>query len=561
MKKWAPVMLAAALVAGCSAVPTSGPVNRGPVLQGSDDAGVIRVIARPPVQGMDAVAIVRGFLAASASLADVSVARQYLTTVAAKSWNADQVSVVRGVIDVTAINETSVTVGGVLDGVVDSKDRWKVAAPASRLNVSMQLTKERGQWRIASLPNGLIISRTAADRALRSYDVYYFDPSFRTLVPEPVAVPVLGAGLATKLIRRLLEGPSDFLAPSVATAFPEGTRLALESVPVINGVARVELTQEVLTADDGTRQALSAQIVRTLAPVPGVSAVRITVEGTPLPVTGTTALQSINAWAQFGPDVESADPRGYAVTSGNPTSFDLGKEPKPAPVVAAGSSRAVEFDISDDSKRVAVVSERRDALLTGTVNGRETAVYRAANLASPQVLRDAVWVVQRGVGLISVSGSGAVGVPVTSETGESLDTALTSVRVSRDRTRVALIVRQDGRARLLLARIENVGGTPKVLGAHRIENTFSDIVDVAWASASRLSVIVPFGAGSSRLVSVPLGLGATDAIDVPAGTFRVAAAPGKPLLIGVVTTGQPAILMRAANRWSSLVAGTEPVYP
>ena len=70
----------AALVAGCASIPTASTVRQGDeVLSGGQDDPFIRVLARPPVDGMSQRQIVAGFLEASASFdGDHEVARQYL---------------------------------------------------------------------------------------------------------------------------------------------------------------------------------------------------------------------------------------------------------------------------------------------------------------------------------------------------------------------------------------------------------------------------------------------------------------------------------------------------
>ena len=85
------VALLAAVCLGataCSGVPTSGPIEEGPVVAVAGQDQFIRVIARPPVAGMAPEDLVRGFQEASAS-ADNSyfVAREYLTGKAAATWD------------------------------------------------------------------------------------------------------------------------------------------------------------------------------------------------------------------------------------------------------------------------------------------------------------------------------------------------------------------------------------------------------------------------------------------------------------------------------------------
>jgi hypothetical protein len=559
--RWVSVAGAALLgmmLGSCAGVPTDGSIQRGPLIGVADDPGVIRVIARPPAPGMEPLEIVRGFLAANAGLTDVSIARQYLAPEISSRWDpADSISVIRGAVEIAEINDTSFVISGALDGTVDRRGRWAVVNTGQEIEAPLSLALINSQWRIVSVPDGLILTRTAADRALRTYSLQYFDPEFRTLVPDAIVVPALGRGLATTLIRRLLEGPSDWLAPAVATAFPDGTRLAFESVPVIGGIAQVELTDDVLVADANSRRALSAQIVRTLAPVAGVSSVRITVAGTPLAIPGVGAVQSIGDWAEFVPDREVGPPVAFGLANGSVVSFPTaGGEGS----VLLDDPRVAEFDVDSRGVTIVAVTDRRDTVIRAT-DGVVERIHTGANLASPQIVRGGIWVIERGVGVVSLTRNGSAAVPVTAEDGQSLDALVGTLRVSPDGTRALLILRVEGRSRLLMARVEASGGTLRLTGARRVESTFGEVLDAAWFGASRLAVLTTAGAAGARLITMPLGLSQGDGVDVPAGTTRVAAAAGRALLIGRTDPDVNELLIRTAGRWVVLGGATQPVYP
>ncbi len=83
----AAVALAAALLTGCSSLPTSGPVRAGRDLQADRDDVGVRVIGQPPVPGSRPQDIVRGFLQAGADFVnDHAVARLYLAPAARERW-------------------------------------------------------------------------------------------------------------------------------------------------------------------------------------------------------------------------------------------------------------------------------------------------------------------------------------------------------------------------------------------------------------------------------------------------------------------------------------------
>ena len=91
-RRLAPVLLAGAalLLAGCSQIPTSGPIERGDEVRAVVDEPAVRVLPRDPVAGQTQREVVAGFLEASASFEnDHEVARRFLTPEAAAEWNAN----------------------------------------------------------------------------------------------------------------------------------------------------------------------------------------------------------------------------------------------------------------------------------------------------------------------------------------------------------------------------------------------------------------------------------------------------------------------------------------
>ncbi|MEY3733962.1 MAG: hypothetical protein RL347_1321, partial [Actinomycetota bacterium] len=276
------------LLAACATIPTSGPIEQGAEV-GIEDAGqVIRVIARPPQPDMTPTQIVSGFLQASASFEDDhAVARQYLTPSAAATWDpSSSVDVYDGVPTIVPDGLTDVDMTATRVGGIDGQGHYDVGTPGALVDITFQMEFVSGNWRIATPPQGLVLSRSDVERAFRVYDVYFLDPSFSTLVPDARYFPIDGPTPATAITRALLSGPTEWLAPAVRTGFPDGTTLAVDAVPVVDGTARVDLDPQVRLADEATRRAFSAQLVWSLRQVPGVRALDLNAGGQVLDVPG-----------------------------------------------------------------------------------------------------------------------------------------------------------------------------------------------------------------------------------------------------------------------------------
>ncbi len=374
-----------------------------------------------------------------------------------------------------------------MSGTIDDAGQYSVAAPGTPLKASYGVAQVAGEWRISSLPNGLVLTPGDIDRGYRTFNLYYFTRDFSTLVPDPVTVPLSGSGLPTQLVRGLLAGATSWLAPAVRTAFPEGTRLALDSVPVRDGVAEVALTDEVLTADDATRQALSAQLVWTLRQLPDVTGVRMSVGGQTVSVPGVGPVQPVDSWATYDPDVLPDAALAYAAEPRGLVSIDV-----EGAIAVVGKSRPeiLRPAVSLDSTRVAGVGADGASLWEARLGADQTASrrYVGTDLSTPSWDRlGAIWFVDRGRGLVRVRNGVATVVPVMGLPKGVREVDLTAVAVSRDGTRMALLVRRGTRVEPLVARLENTAESVRVSAPQRIESVITEAVDLAWQDADTLA--------------------------------------------------------------------------
>ena len=299
--------LAGFVLSACSGIPSSGPIEQGPTVESTEQANAIRVIAPPPRSGMTPEQVVEGFLVASASAGDdYGVARQYLTTEASARW----VPVTADVSDAAgmrlsrscsggACRESAsaasgrtevVRATGIEVGRIDASGHYTTIVPRSRVRHDFRLVQDAGNWRISSPPKGLVLTVADVERGYRNHSVYFLDPERRVLVPDVRWFPLGRSSQPVTAVRALLAGPSQWLAPAVRTAFPPGTSLSRDSVPVQDGVETVDLSPEALGADDSQRRAMAAQLTWTLTRLGDVAGVVITVSGQPYQVPGAAAL-------------------------------------------------------------------------------------------------------------------------------------------------------------------------------------------------------------------------------------------------------------------------------
>jgi hypothetical protein len=574
MKRILGLAMSGILLAGCGSiagvpqaftaqVPTSGPIQQGAQVSGSNVDQFIRVIARPPSPGMTATQIVQGFLEASASFdGNHAVAREYLTPEASARWNSSsQVVVYEGA---PSLSESgpSVQVRTTQVGRIASNGRYEVDAPGTEATATFRIVETDAGLRIDGLPNGLLLSQTDVDRAFRSYALYFFNPTFEILVPDARMLPVVGPGLATTLVLRLLDGPNAWLQPAVRTGFPEGVDLNIDAVLIDGGIARVDLSSSVQLADDAARRALSQQLVWTLRQLPDVQAVDITAAGQPFFVPGVGNPQSRDAWPEVDPAGLPPEAAAYvASTIGVRRLTDDGTIPIPG---QAGTREPLLTDIavSLDASRIAGV-DVDGRVWSGTVSAGST-LFEFDELPSPASLdydgSVNVWAVDAAGTLALYSPSGRAFAIALEGLAES--DILTAAVPSRDGTRAALLIANGPRSYVAVARIVRASATGRVgisvQAPIRVESRLVEAVDVAWSSADSLAVLGSESAGSLQVFEVNIGRGSLIAQGAPEGPVSLAAAPGFPTL---VAAADGVVYDNTTGSWSGRVNATSPTYP
>jgi hypothetical protein len=548
MKRLLIAILSAGVLAACAQVPTSGPIVE--VDQPVADVATtsfVRVLARPPQPGMTPTEIVQGFLDAASGFEDGhAVAKEYLTAPAARQWNPQAGVRVYGndTESLSSPSESTVAMTASQVGLISARDQYLQSPPDSTLSVQFDLVRIGPDWRISRAPQGLLLSRAAVERSYREYETYFVAAPGGILTPDPVLVASSQRDVTADLVESLLAGPSRWLAPAVQTGFPAGTRLL--SLRVADGVATVDLSAAVLTADEQARQQLSAQLVWTLRQVAGIVAVEITAEGQPVEVPGAPTPQPRTAWAEYDPDGLSAEATYSFVREGGVLTLDAANAPVPVAGPAGTSPPQVRDPlVSLDETAIAATDEQGRVLTAALEQGSRWRTGPVAGTRGGSWDRTGLlWVAtDQGVQVIDVLGAR----PVTSTLG-----GITSVQISRDGARAAVLA--GGIAYLM--RVDR-SADPPALVAPRILAT-GPVRAAAWASATRVALLtVP--QGQPPLVStIDLGLLTVGQLGGPPRARTVTAAPDRPILSG---TADGRIWYFNGTTWIPATTGRQPRYP
>lgn len=559
------MLLSALVLTGCSLptsitaqVPTSGPIEQGEKVSTTDQSQFIRVIAQSPQAGMSPVQIVQGFLEASASLeGDHQIAREYLTPQASVRWQpGDEVRVFDGPVTY-ATRENAVTMNALQVATIDEQGSYRLTETGRTMTAGFVLAQVAGEWRIKTLPQGLQLSKSDVDRTYRSMPVYFFDQSMRHLVPDARMIPLYGPAQATTLTRYLLEGASDWLAPAVRTGVPQGVGLNLESVPVVNGVAQVDLSEAASTATDEQRVALSKQVLWTLKQLFEVRAVSITTNGRPFPVPGVVSPTPRTAWPEMNPDAMPVTAAAY-VAQGTGVVRIAGTGPGVEAVPGAASTTALsKLAVSPDQRELAGITGDGVLVHGGLSKGDELASIRGIRpLSAPQFdAAGEIWVVDRSLGLVRIDSAGVV--HRVEVAGLLKGSRLLAAVPARDGSRAALIVRTGVTTTALIARVVRTDVAVSVEAPLRIADALIGVADIAWANADGVLVLAADGETVGAM-QIELGDGATIRYGAPEGSRGLAAAPG---LDHLIISGDGRILAFRTGSWQPVATGEWAAYP
>lgn len=554
-------LLAAALVtAACAEIPTSGPVVAGePVRQASPDP-YVRIDVAPPQRGADQLGIVKGFVEAMTSYKPTyPEARLFLTPAAASAWEpAESITVHVGAIPtIEAVDATHVKVSYTVSGTVGADGSYTAATPGETQEFVVETEQVDGEWRITDPPPGVVMSEFHFFREFEAHNLYFFDPTYTVLVPDPVYIPRNGQP-ATLLAQALLRGPSEWLAPAVRTAFPEGTALSVRGVPVKDDTARVELTDQPSVAPVEQRERMAAQLAWTLAGVPQISGVDVTAGD--IPLYGDATLTPESELRRYDPAVLPRQSALYALSPDGVVTIesDGGATPVPGPLGELPGLR--EVAVNTGGNRAVVVDASGAEVLVGTFGDDESIQPIATGGEFSSLSWDRtglIWAVDHagdGGQIVALKPDGQV-VPVTADELAGHD--VEKVSVSLDGTRIAAVI--DGVAHVgTVVRDPGTGDDVAISGLRRV-GPDAQTLDVAWVDPDKLAVLVrapeqdpqPYVVGLSGAVSAQRGT-------VP-GAVGVAAAPGYRLV--VVTADDAMLAQDSAAQWRQFGTGHAPAYP
>lgn len=441
----------AVLGAGCASLPsTSDPHVLRPY---SPDAASVPVIT--PEAGREPDLLLRDFYSASAiPSSDYKAARAFLTDDAASAWEPTDETLVVDRIGMTTLAGGSAThrsfsVRGSVVGALGTGGAFR--PERSTYEATIDLDQQNGQWRISSLPAGVVLERTELRNQYQPYNLYFYDNVGKELVADRRWVYTRRETLPSALISLLMDGPTQRLQPAVPSILPAGASFTgfNDGAYTFAGFGGVS---------DEDRAHFASQVVWTLASAGISGPFTLLADGAPL-VADAKSL-STDDFVEISPLVEAAgETEMYSLTGGSISHVD-GQTVTPVEGLMGTAGDVQSADITNDGEWAAVfrpgatgapgaggASGGGEAVLrAGTFVTAPRELLKAGTITRPSFEPDAaaVWAVADGTRILRTVRSSATGEVTTEEINAELPDGtegnISVLRLSRSGARVVMVI-------------------------------------------------------------------------------------------------------------------------
>jgi hypothetical protein len=474
---------------------------------------------------------------------------------------------------------------------MDAAHTYRPVAPRAyggRLHLVEQKVGKEQQWRIDSLPRGLLLGDSDFQRNYRPIDTYYFEDGRSWLVPDPVFIrqridPTSGMDPVTQAIKALLTGPTGWLSPVAESSFPKGSRLqpGVKSLEFDGRNAlRIPLNGKASAASPATCRRMAAQLFFTLRDLTStrVGQIEVMAGGSSLCAVDDNDVAAYSADRTEGPDTPYfLDAQGRLAKLGEkdakgelpPVQGPFGDGTVKLSSVAVARDQRKAAGVSDDGRDLYVRPIKTDSDL-GDPLVKSEGKTTGDRLSAPSWdgFGD-LWVADRDPEharlLRMADGTGAPqDVPVEGLDGRRIE----GLRMSADGSRIALLLTGGDKTGLEIGRVERHGSgsdeTVSVNGLQSVAPQMDTVTAVSWEGQGSLVLVGKEAGGVQQILSVQVD-GSTVVGNVLPGLNQVTAiAAGDDASQPLVADSDDVGIVRLppGGNWQTVVqSGASPVYP
>lgn len=432
------VATSALMLTACATLPR----NSSPQALRTFDAVAEVPTEAGPAADLEPDLLLRDFYTASAHpTGDYTTARSYLTHRAEGEWSPEGGSLIVDRIYITSMaggdsNERAFQVRGRLLGRLAPGGSYEPAN--AEYEATIVMTREDGQWRIASLPAEIVIERTELLNHFEPHDLFFFDEASRVLVPDRRWVYSSEQSLDTVLITMLMDGPSEKISPAVREAAPSGAEFIGRNESAYNFTGFQDW-------DSQERMRFGAQLTWTLTHADVPQPYEVTLDGVPI-AEGYEELTPED-FADLNPKIATTRSSPlYALSEGRLQKI-VSSEATPVDGEIGRFDDVASADITTEGDVAAVRREGDERVLyAGTVDGEVTDVFRGESITRPSFSREGngAWAVKDGDTLMRVVRSSTTGDFVQAEVDSSvldnIEGTISELQLSPTGARAAMLI-------------------------------------------------------------------------------------------------------------------------
>jgi hypothetical protein len=474
-------LVAFGMLAGCASIPTSGGVQSAEIETDPDDISSTS-LPEGPQPGQEPSQLLQGFIRAGRGPQNnYQIAHDFLAP--GTSWNgADRVLVTTSQIQPVVVDEDTVSVTLTVVAEVDAGGRYVELPSPSTQTLEYDFTVVDDEWRIVDPPPGTVLSRNGFSATFDAYSLYFFDPSFRFLVPDVRWFAQRNTrAIANRIVTELLAGPAPWLGSGVLlSAFPVGTTGRAD--PSDSSGVDIDLSSGV-RAESATAQLRMIQQLRaSLRSIATVSEtdIAITAEGLALAPAPEEAVPPDSRYLVRGEVIGGID--GVVGSLG----VDGVVVPLPTIQTRADDLGAVAASLSRDRTALAVLGRGGVSLVTS--EGPQVVDDRAGLIAPTIDPFGFVWSVPAQFpGGLQAMGDDGIPHPLPI----AADGTVRAIELSRDGSRLLVALDTATGPRLLvIGVVRDAELAPVSLNTPFELRSPGTALDVAWVDGERIAVLV-----------------------------------------------------------------------
>ncbi|MFF9867739.1 LpqB family beta-propeller domain-containing protein [Streptomyces sp. NPDC013953] len=592
----------AALVSGCASMPDSGDVSAVKATHPGDSQ--VRVYPVAPREKAQPGEIVDGFLEAmTGDDPGFATARKYLTKEAARTWKPEEHTTVLAAApepQQPASPGKRDTPGllyplfGQQIAAVDSRHAYQPVAPTEYTGtirlVQVPAAEGKGkEWRIDSLPPGLVLSESDFLRNYRSVNKYYFASGRKWVVADPVYIwqrqdPVTRMDPVAQTVTALLEGPTNWLKPVVDSRFPTGAALREDVkslTPDDQNTLKVPLNRKADNVGQDQCRKMAAQLLFTVGDLASTRVEQVELQrsdGSRLCVLGESQKEDFMAdpTAPVPKNPYFIDAAGQLARL-DATAKDVGDPQRVPGPFGSGATKVGAVAVARDERYAAgVAQDGRQLRVASIVSDTELPepLVESRGAGPEQRLsaptwdgRGDLWVADRDRArprlLLVPGGSGQ---PLTVTAPWLADgVRIEALRVSEDGVRMALLLEKDGRTTLHIGRVQRHGSgaqqSAAVVDLQSVAPRMEAVDSVSWAGPSRLVMLGKLAGGVQQVRYLQTD-GSTSTAGLPGlNQVKAVAAANDDRVPLVAASDDGIVRLQPGGNWQPMAKGTAPVYP